>query len=84
MKKTILLTLVFLATSASYAEETKISFDKYLFAQNQPKFKCDGRQYCTQMSSCEEAKFFLKNCPDQKTDGDGDGIPCEKQHCNNY
>jgi hypothetical protein len=44
-------------------------------------FKCDGRTRCTQMTSCEEAKFFLKNCPNVKMDGDGDGIPCEEQWC---
>jgi hypothetical protein len=33
------------------------------------------------MSSCEEAKFFLLNCPGTKMDGDGDGIPCEQQWC---
>ena len=82
MKKGILLVLVVLATSISYAEETKVNFDKYLFAKNQQKYKCDGRQYCSQMRSCEEAKFFLKNCPNPKMDGDLDGIPCEKQHCN--
>jgi hypothetical protein len=45
-------------------------------------FKCDGRTYCSQMTSCEEAAFFLKNCPGTKMDGDNDGIPCEKQWCN--
>ena len=45
-------------------------------------FKCDGRTYCSQMTSCEEAKFFLKNCPDPKMDGNNDGIPCERQWCN--
>jgi hypothetical protein len=45
------------------------------------RFKCDGRVYCSQMTSCEEAKFFLQNCPGTKMDGDGDGIPCEKQWC---
>jgi len=40
-------------------------------------FKCDGRQYCSQMTSREEAEFFLKNCPDTKMDGDRDGVPCE-------
>lgn len=44
-----------------------------------PRFKCDGRQLCSQMSSYDEAKFFLKNCPNTKMDGDKDGIPCEKQ-----
>jgi len=44
-------------------------------------FSCDGRQYCSQMKSCAEAKYFLANCPGVKMDGDGDGIPCEKQWC---
>ena len=44
-------------------------------------FKCDGRTYCSQMTSCAEATFFLKNCPDTKMDGNNDGIPCEKQWC---
>jgi hypothetical protein len=44
-------------------------------------FKCDGRTHCSQMSSCTEATFFLKNCPGTKMDGNNDGIPCEKQWC---
>ena len=44
-------------------------------------FKCDGRAYCSQMTSCAEATFFLKNCPGTKMDGNNDGIPCEKQWC---
>lgn len=46
-----------------------------------PGFRCDGRQHCTQMRSCSEAKYFLANCPGVKMDGDGDGIPCEQQWC---
>ena len=45
-------------------------------------FSCDGRQYCSQMKSCAEAKFFLANCPGTKMDGDKNGIPCERQWCN--
>jgi hypothetical protein len=44
-------------------------------------FTCDGRTYCSQMSSCAEAKYFLANCPGAKMDGDRNGIPCEKQWC---
>lgn len=44
-------------------------------------FRCDGRQYCSQMTSCAEATFFLRNCPDVRMDGNGDGIPCERQWC---
>lgn len=43
------------------------------------QFKCDGREHCSQMGSYEEALFFIRNCPNTKMDGDGDGIPCESQ-----
>ena len=46
-----------------------------------PKFQCDGRTHCSQMTSCEEATFFLKNCPGTKMDGNNDGVPCEQQWC---
>jgi micrococcal nuclease len=45
------------------------------------QFKCDGRTHCSHMTSCEEAKFFLKNCPGTKMDGNNDGVPCERQWC---
>jgi hypothetical protein len=44
-------------------------------------FSCDGRQYCSQMKSCAEAKYFLANCPGVKMDGDRNGVPCEQQWC---
>lgn len=44
-------------------------------------FRCEGKTRCSQMRSCEEAKFYLQNCPDTKMDGDGDGVPCESQWC---
>lgn len=54
-------------------------------ASNQPPavsaFRCDGRLHCSQMTSCGEAKLFLKHCPGVKMDGDGDGVPCEQQWC---
>lgn len=40
-------------------------------------FRCDGRQYCGQMTSRAEAEYFLQHCPDTRMDGDDDGIPCE-------
>ncbi|MDT4288897.1 excalibur calcium-binding domain-containing protein [Methylomonas sp. MO1] len=49
--------------------------------QRSQKYVCDGRTYCSQMTSCEEATFFINNCPDTKMDGNNDGIPCEKQWC---
>jgi hypothetical protein len=45
-------------------------------------FQCDGRKYCSQMTSCDEATFFLRNCPSVEMDGNRDGVPCEQQWCN--
>lgn len=46
-----------------------------------PSFTCDGRQHCSQMTSCAEATYFIQHCPNTKMDGNHDGIPCEKQWC---
>ncbi len=48
---------------------------------NTENYSCKGKVYCSEMSSCEEAKFYLRHCPGTKMDGDGDGIPCESQWC---
>lgn len=45
------------------------------------EFQCEGKRYCSEMRSCEEAKFYLNNCPDVMLDGNKDGVPCERQHC---
>lgn len=45
------------------------------------RFHCDGRTYCSQMTSCAEATFFLRNCPNVKMDGNHNGVPCEQQWC---
>jgi len=55
--------------------------DRAIEITQQPKYECDGRQYCSQMTSCAEAKYFVQHCPNIKMDGDGDGIPCERQWC---
>lgn len=45
-------------------------------------FRCDSRTHCSQMTSCAEARYFLRNCPGTKMDGNNDGEPCERQWCN--
>lgn len=75
-------------TAAARAEAAALSLDvpqqRASAAQVQPMaslYRCDGRQHCSQMTSCSEAKFFLQNCPGTKMDGNGDGVPCEQQWC---
>lgn len=49
--------------------------------QTSSRYTCAGKTRCSQMISCEEATFYLQNCPGTLADGDRDGIPCEDQHC---
>lgn len=44
-------------------------------------YNCNGKTYCSEMTSCEEAKFYQNNCPGTLMDGDNDGVPCESQWC---
>jgi hypothetical protein len=97
MKKTVLLIFVLslglignFMFKGRHAAPTPVSTDAHKKGmtgtaadsdRSRPQFRCDGRMYCSQMTSCEEAKFFLQNCPGVKMDGDGDGIPCESQWC---
>ncbi len=46
-----------------------------------PKYQCEGKRKCSEMNSCEEALFYLQNCPGTIMDGDNDSIPCENQLC---
>jgi endonuclease YncB( thermonuclease family) len=39
--------------------------------------RCGTKQYCKQMDSCEEARFFLQQCAVSTLDADQDGTPCE-------
>ena len=62
------------------APSSKISI-KPETQEGSTNYRCDGRTHCSQMTSCSEAKFFLRNCPNVQMDGNNDGVPCEKQWC---
>ena len=40
-------------------------------------FQCGSKRYCGEMTSCEEARFHLRECGLRRLDGDRDGVPCE-------
>lgn len=44
-------------------------------------FSCDNRTHCAQMTSCAEAKFFLKSCRDADLEVDNAGVPCARRWC---
>ena len=68
-----------LGNDICYSSDIIWSSDEQI--SNYDLFECDGRTYCSEMTSCEEAKFFLNNCSHTKMDGENDGIPCERQWC---
>ena len=45
--------------------------------QEAKKFTCGAKTKCSEMASCEEAMFYLRECGLARLDGDGDGVPCE-------
>ena len=47
-------------------------------AESTGGFNCNTLKWCGRMS-CAEARYQLKQCGNPNIDGDGDGIPCEKQ-----
>ncbi len=38
---------------------------------------CGAKRYCSQMVSCEEAKYYFTQCRVRTLDKNGDGVPCE-------
>jgi endonuclease YncB( thermonuclease family) len=38
---------------------------------------CGKKHYCSQMVSCEEARFYFTQCRVKTLDKNGDGVPCE-------
>jgi endonuclease YncB( thermonuclease family) len=44
---------------------------------DRPTFQCGTKRVCGDMSSCDEAKYFLTTCGMSRLDGNGDGVPCE-------
>jgi endonuclease YncB( thermonuclease family) len=49
------------------AEKSKISVG----------LSCGTKRYCKEMTSCDEARFYLTQCRLRRLDSDGDGVPCE-------
>jgi hypothetical protein len=83
MKVCFLLIGALLVASVSACDETSQESSERSAqpVASQTQFRCEGKTRCSQMTSCEEAKFYLRNCPGTEMDGDGDGIPCESQWC---
>jgi len=51
------------------SSETAQLLDQEAASDTRSPYHCDGRVHCSQMTSCEEAEYFLANCPGVKMDG---------------
>ena len=67
--------------ASKFADKSTASSAAHSPSTTSTHSKCDGRTLCSQMTSCEEATFFVNNCPGVQMDGDNDGVPCESQWC---
>ena len=85
MVKNILFVIVIIILWLAFIYEEKGPEDPFASFDNPPvqnssfsDFSCEGKRDCSEMFSCEEAKFYMRKCPGgSKLDPDGDGIPCE-------
>lgn len=46
-------------------------------ATSEAAWVCGSKRRCTEMQSCEEARFYLTKCGVRSLDRDRDGVPCE-------
>jgi len=73
----ILAAVLTLLAAPAFAQQRPPAWAPPMQTPARPAFQCDGRRYCREMRSCEEAFFFLRVCGVTRLDGDGDGVPCE-------
>ena len=64
-------------TNQPVIQETLKIANTQAVSSNPNHFQCDGRSHCSQMRSLEEARWFVRNCPNTQMDGNNDGEPCE-------
>lgn len=67
---------------ASHVNEEPVSNTPVVVNKPSIEYHCDGRTHCSQMTSKQEAIYFIKHCPNTQMDGDHDGNPCESQFQN--
>lgn len=81
--KSILLIAFLIFVWLAYSEYDKRHTSKTTDQFPSYTWECLGKRTCSEMNSCEEAKFYMQNCPNTDLDPDGDGKPCESGVCAN-
>ena len=45
------------------------------------QFACEPRRFCSQLRSCDEARWVARYCEPLKMEGEFDGRTCEQRWC---
>lgn len=85
MIRMLALSLVLAMTTPAFAAADKDDSKKTVKTNNQDKdkdtsgksYSCGSKSRCDQMTTCEEAKYYLQTCKIGSLDRDKDGVPCE-------
>ncbi len=65
------------STSSVNTQTTTAYYNPFDISYLNMWFKCEKPKYCTQMTSCQEASYYWKQCWASWFDRDNDWIPCE-------
>lgn len=83
MFRMLALALPLIAAAPALAAADKEDGKKPTKATTQTKdsdgksYDCGTKSRCDQMTSCDEAKYYLQTCKIGSLDRDKDGVPCE-------
>lgn len=66
------------ATGTRHCHHKGAQFRRSVTREKTDMRDCSQQLYCGQMTSCEQAKFYLEVCGHKARDSDNDGMPCEK------
>ena len=58
--------------------QTRRDSSSNIAATREYDLACGDKSLCSQMISCDEARFYFERCGVQTLDGNHDGIPCER------
>jgi hypothetical protein len=65
------------ASDAKPQQQTTTTTTRSTTTSDAKGFTCGTKTKCSEMTSCDEAKYYYSTCGLKKLDGDKDGTPCE-------
>lgn len=66
--------------SSKYKHKDTVNSELTVTTTSKPEdseYSCGNKQFCSEMDTCDEAKYYYEACNSNSLDRDNDGIPCE-------